>query len=57
MSKNIQSLSHRRWDCKYHGVYIPKCRKKRIFGQLRRPLGEAFLSWRISAVARLWWDT
>ena len=40
--KEYQSLSHTRWDCKYHVVYIPKCRKKRIFGQLRRHLGEVF---------------
>jgi putative transposase len=40
--KEYQSLSHTRWDCKYHVVYIPKRRKKRIFGQLRRHLGEIF---------------
>jgi putative transposase len=40
--KEYQSLSHTRWDCKYHIVYIPKRRKKRIFGQLRRHLGEVF---------------
>jgi putative transposase len=40
--KEYQSLSHTRWDCKYHVVYIPKRRKKRIFGQLRRHLGEVF---------------
>ena len=40
--KEYQSLSHTRWDCKYHVVYIPKCCKKRMFGQLRRHLGEVF---------------
>jgi putative transposase len=40
--KEYQSLSHTRWDCKYHVVYIPKRRKRRIFGQLRRHLGEVF---------------
>jgi len=40
--KEYQSLSHTRWDCKYHVVYIPKRRKKRIFSQLRRHLGEIF---------------
>ncbi len=40
--KEYQSLSHTRWDCKYHVVFIPKCRKKRIFGGLRRYLGEIF---------------
>ena len=40
--KEYQSLSHTRWDCKYHVVFIPKRRKKRIFGVLRRRLGELF---------------
>lgn len=40
--KEYQSLSHTRWDCKYHVVSIPKCRRKRIFGVLRRHLGELF---------------
>ena len=35
--KEYQSLSHTRWDCKYHVVFIPKRRKKRIFGELRSP--------------------
>lgn len=40
--KEYQSLSHTRWDCKYHVVFIPKRRKKRVFGVLRRHLGEMF---------------
>ena len=40
--KEYQSLCHTRWDCKYHVVFIPKRRKKRIFGALRRQLGEIF---------------
>ena len=40
--KEYQSLSHTRWDCKYHVVFIPKCRKSRIFGELRKHLGEIF---------------
>lgn len=31
-----------RWDCKYHVVFIPKRSKKRMFGVLRRHLGELF---------------
>ena len=38
--KEYQSLSHTRWDCKYHVVFIPKRRKKKVFGGLRRHLGE-----------------
>ena len=33
------SLSHSRWECKYHVVFIPKYRKKAIFGQIRKELG------------------
>ena len=40
--KEYQSLAHTRWDCKYHIVFIPKRRKKAIFGKLRRYLGEIF---------------
>ena len=40
--KEYQSLSHTRWDCKYHVVFIPKRRKKLIYGTLRRNLGEIF---------------
>ena len=37
-----ESLSHTKWDCKYHVVLIPKCRRKVLYGQLRRNLGEVF---------------
>jgi len=35
-----ESLSHSVWECKYHVVFIPKCRRKVLYGQLRRHLGE-----------------
>jgi putative transposase len=34
-----QSLSHVRWDCKYHVVIIPKYRRKVFYGRLRRQIG------------------
>lgn len=40
--RDYQSLNHTRWDCKYHVVYIPKKRKKKLFGALRRHLGALF---------------
>lgn len=40
--KEYQSLSHTRWDCKYHIVFIPKYRKKLIYGALRKHFGEIF---------------
>ena len=36
------SLNHTRWECKYHVVFIPKRRRKTLYGQLRRQLGEVF---------------
>jgi putative transposase len=36
------SLNHTRWECKYHIVWIPKYRKKALFGQLRKYLGQVF---------------
>ncbi len=37
-----RSLNHTKWECKYHVVFIPKYRKKRIYGGIRRQLGEVF---------------
>ena len=37
-----KSLSHTRWDCKYHVVFIPKYRRKVLYGQLRKHLGDVF---------------
>ena len=36
----FESLCHSRWECKYHVVFIPKGRRKALFGQLRPYLGE-----------------
>jgi len=39
---DFRSLSHTSWDCKYHPIWIPKYRKKVLFGSLRRYLGDVF---------------
>ena len=39
---DYRSLNHSKWECKYHVVFIPKYRKKRLYGELRRHLGELF---------------
>lgn len=39
---NASSLNHSRWECKYHVVWIPKYRRKTLYGQLRRYLGRIF---------------
>jgi putative transposase len=40
--KDYQSLNHTKWECKYHIVFIPKRRKKVIFGKIRKHLGKIF---------------
>lgn len=40
--RQVQSLSHTRWECKYHIVFIPKYRRKRLYGVIRSGLGEVF---------------
>ena len=42
MSNLYQSLSHSSWDCKYHVIFVPKYRKKVIYGKLRKELGAIF---------------
>jgi putative transposase len=39
---NLQSLTHTKWGCKYHIVWIPKYRKKKLYGQIRRDMGTLF---------------
>ena len=39
---DYKSLTHTRWDCKYHVVFIPKRRQKVIYGRLRKFLGDIF---------------
>ena len=35
-----QSLSHVRWDCKYHVVIVPKYRKRKLYGRVKKEVGE-----------------
>ena len=37
-----RSLNHTKWHCQYHVVFIPKYRRKAMYGGLRRDLGEVF---------------
>ena len=39
---SYESLSHSKWDCKYHLVFVPKYRKKKLYGEIRRYLGPVF---------------
>ena len=37
-----ESLSHSKWECKYHVIFIPKCRRRTLYKELRQHLGEVF---------------
>ena len=41
-TSTYNSLAHSKWDCKYHVVFIPKCRKKQLYGGVRKFLGPVF---------------
>jgi len=36
---DIESLAHAKWECKYHVVWIPKYRRRTLYGELRKHLG------------------
>jgi putative transposase len=40
--QTYETLKHTTWECKYHVVFISKCRKKTLYGQIRRELGPVF---------------
>ena len=41
-ASSYESLSHSKWDCKYHVVFVPKYRKKVLYGKIRSYLGPLF---------------
>jgi putative transposase len=41
-TSSYESLSHSKWDCKYHVVFIPKNRKRALYGKIRKYLGPVF---------------
>ncbi len=47
------SLSHSRWECKYHVIFIPKCRRKTLYEQLRPHLGEVFKKLAVNKECRI----
>ncbi len=42
MTESYKSMSHSKWDCKYHVVFVPKRRRKAMFGNIRKELGLIF---------------
>ena len=41
-NEECETLCHTKWECKYHVVFIPKCRRKILYAELRQHLGEVF---------------
>ena len=39
MNGSKENLKHTKWECKYHVVFIPKCRRKVMYGSIRKELG------------------
>ena len=39
---DLSSIAHTKWECKYHVIFIPKYRRKALFGELRQHLGSVF---------------
>ena len=42
MTERGKSLAHSRWECKYHVVFVPKYRRKAVYGEIRASLGGIF---------------
>ena len=42
METSYESLSHSKWDCKYHIIFVPKFRKKILYGKIRKFLASKF---------------
>ena len=40
--EDYQKMSHTTWQCKYHIIFIPKYRRKKLYGVVRKDLGEVF---------------
>jgi putative transposase len=42
MTTSYESLGHSKWVCKYHVIFVPKFRKKSLYGNIRKFLGPIF---------------
>lgn len=41
-NKEIRSSAHSKYRCHYHIVFAPKYRRKEIYGQLKKDIGQIF---------------
>ena len=48
-----ESLNHTKWESKYHVIFIPKYRRKALYGQLRTHLGEMFRNLAVRKQSRI----
>ncbi len=51
---SYESLSHSKWDCKFHVVFVPKYREKVLYGQPRRFLGPLFHDLASQRSCKIW---
>ena len=49
----FESLNHSKWECKYHVVFTPKCRRRTLYEELRKYLGEVFRKLAIQKESRI----
>ena len=49
---SYENLSHSKWDCNYHVVFLPKWREKGLYGKIMRLLGPVFMKWYDRRVVR-----
>ena len=54
MSDTYQSLSHSRWNCKYHVVFVPKRRRKTLYGTIGKASGRSSMSAPVRRNAASW---
>lgn len=40
--ENYESMSHTKWQCKYHVIFIPKYRRRALFGVVKKEIGGVF---------------
>jgi putative transposase len=52
-----QCLAHVRWECKYHVVFIPKYRRKVLYGKRRRRIGAILRDLCVQKVSNCWMGT
>ena len=50
---DYQNLRHPKWECKDHGVFMPKYRRKGLYGPWRQDLGEGFREWARQKASRI----